>query len=143
MQFVTSTPYSRADAPNTAGESSWAAWATKLVAYLKKELANVQRGSARAMSRTVTAATTANTDDGLILADATGGAFAVTLPAPATVPDMCVTIKRLNGGANAVTVGGTTDGTLNRTLAAQYASVTVWAHAPRGGTATWNIVADV
>lgn len=143
MRFLTGEPYSKREVPTVKGSASLAAWADKLSAFLGYELGSVQRGSARASSRRVTSATTASVNDGLILADATGGAFAVTLPAPESVADMCVTIKRMNAGANAVTVGGTVDGTLNRTLGSQYAAMTVWAYAPAGDPAQWVRVAVV
>ncbi len=65
------------------------------------------------------------------------------MPDPAKNPDAIITIKRMNGGGNAVTVGGTVDGTLNRTLGAQYASMTVWAHVTSAGAGTWNRIATV
>ncbi len=80
MQFLTAQPYSRTDPPPAKSAS----WAVQLVSYLKKEFQAVQRGQARAGSVTVAAAYTATANDGLILADATGGAFAVTLPARIT-----------------------------------------------------------
>lgn len=142
MRFPASQPYTRRAVP-TPAPGGLSGWASQLSAWLRLEFANVQRGMASASSRTVTAATTALVTDGLILADATGGAFTVTLPDPSGVPDMVVTVKRLNGGANAVTIGGTVDGAANPTLAAQYDALTVWAHVPTGGTGAWYVVASV
>lgn len=138
MQTVTAQPYAKRPVPDPDGEKSLAAWAAKIASYLGIEFANVQRGQARAGSRTVTDAYTATANDGLILADATSAPFEVTLPDPMAAKDTVLTIKRLNGGGNAVTVGGTVDGTLNPTLGAQWASKTVWSSG-----AAWYTVATV
>ena len=144
MQSISTQPYAKRPVPTPAGQSgNLKAWADRLAAWLGVEFANVQRGTIRASSKTVTAAYTALNTDGLILADATGGAFTVTLPAPATVHDMMVTIKRLNGGGNAVTIGGTVDGTLNRTLASQYATMTVWADISADPAGAWYRVSII
>lgn len=134
MQSLASQPYAKRPVPTPANTTT-PAWAATLAAWLGTEFANVQRGMTRAPSRTVTSATTATASDGLILADATSAPVTVTLPDPRSVPDMAVTIKRTNGGGNAVTVGGTVDGTLNRTLASQYAAMTVWSD----GTVWWRV----
>ena len=65
----------------------------------------------------------------VILANATSGAFTLTLPALSTVFEgWCVTIIRINSGANAVTVDGngseTINGAANRALSTQYQSET-------------------
>jgi hypothetical protein len=77
----------------------------------------------------VTAAYTVQSLDRVILANATAGAFTVTLP---TAVDrngqQPITIKRVNGGANAVTIGstsGTIDGSATASLASQYSCKTV------------------
>ncbi len=117
MRFLVGFGYNKRDVPvNPTAHKAW----------LETETGNIRRQIAGASHRAVTAAYTAMISDGLILADATGGAFTVTLPAPATVPDMSVIIKRTNGGGNAVTIGGTVDGTVNRTLASQYSTIWVW-----------------
>ncbi len=65
--------------------------------------------------------------DSIILADASGGAFTVTLP-PAAVNNT-FTIKKVDASGNVVTVDGdgaeTIDGALTAALAAQYESLTV------------------
>lgn len=75
----------------------------------------------------VTSAYSAKIDDGLVLADAVGGAFTVTLPSAALNSGAVLRVKRLNAGANAVTVsaasGQTIDGATTRSLSAQYATV--------------------
>lgn len=66
--------------------------------------------------------------DSVLLCDATSGALTVTLPSAAGIAGRQYTIKRLNGGANAVTVaasGETIDGAATRSLLLQYESVAV------------------
>lgn len=75
----------------------------------------------------VTAAYTVAPLDRVVLADAVGGAFAVTLPVAAEAAERLVVVKRLNAGANAVTVtpaavAETIDGTATLVLPAQYAT---------------------
>lgn len=114
-----------------------------LLAFLSVEFGNVQRGIARAGSRVVTGNTTVVATDGLILVDTTTAAVTVTLPAANSVLDMLVTIKRISGGAHAVTISGTVDGAVNPTLGSQYAALTLWAYAPSTGAGTWYTVAKV
>lgn len=76
--------------------------------------------------RTVTAAYAVDGTDCVVLADATGGAFTVTLPRADQAKGRIFRIKRLNGGGNNVTVQGTTgniDGAGTNVLGAQYASI--------------------
>lgn len=77
-------------------------------------------------NKTTTYTSTA-TDD-ILTADAAGGAFTITLHAASTWTKT-LTIKRINSGANAVTVDAnaseTIDGALTRVLGQQYESVTL------------------
>jgi len=77
-------------------------------------------------TKAVTAAYTVEPFDRVILADATGGAFTVTLPnAYGRMGQQPISVKRMNAGGNAVTVGsagGTIDGATTASLAAQYAT---------------------
>jgi hypothetical protein len=77
----------------------------------------------------VTAAYSVIEIDSTVLADAVGGAFSVTLPTAVGVKGRIYTVKRLNAGANNVTVattgGQTIDGAATAVLAAQYDRVTV------------------
>ena len=78
---------------------------------------------------TKTAAYTVIATDSVVICDATTAGFTVTLPTAASIPGRQYTIKRINAGANVVTVGTTTsqtiDGATTKALSAQYASVTV------------------
>lgn len=76
-------------------------------------------------TREAVAATTVDVMDDLIVCDATGGAFTVTLPPADQVQFLKVSIKRINGGGNAVTIGGTVDASVNPTLASQWSAITV------------------
>lgn len=64
---------------------------------------------------------TATVMDEVILADATGGAFTVTLPSATFLKRLTFTIKRANSGANAVTVGTTSGQTFVDTGATTFA----------------------
>ena len=101
--------------------------AAGLPPWLPTEFGNIQRQIAGASTRTITASTTVELSDGLILCDTTGGAINVTWPATiSATKDWLVTIKRISAGGFNVTLVGTFDGAVNPTLAAQYASKTIW-----------------
>lgn len=83
-------------------------------------------------SRNIVAKTSAYTmqvTDKLVKADGTSGAFTVTLPPAAAVAGTEFTVKRMNSGANAITVdtagAETFDGAASIALAAQYDRATV------------------
>jgi hypothetical protein len=73
---------------------------------------------------TVSAAYTLEADYDVIPADTTGAAFTITLPKAALHKGRLVFVKRINGGANNLTVDGdgaeTIDGAANITLTAQW-----------------------
>src|SRR6266487_3323458 len=72
------------------------------IIQLRERLERLERTSGRAYSLTnQTAAYTASRWE-VVLADATGAAFAVTLPIPAQ--GIAVTVKRINAGANNVSI---------------------------------------
>lgn len=79
--------------------------------------------------KNVVAAFTATLSEGFIRADATAGAFIVTLPKAASVPGKRYTVKKVDAGANAVTVDAAgaelIDGALTIVLAAAYAVTTI------------------
>ncbi len=137
MQFLSFPPYSKRAVPQPE-DGQLPKWAKALAAWLTIEGGNIQRGTARATSRSVTAATTALQSDGLLLCN---GTFTVTLPAPNLVPDMIVTIKNI--GAGTITVGGTVDGSLNPTLATGNHAMTIWAETSVSDAGAWRKVASV
>jgi hypothetical protein len=80
-------------------------------------------------------------DETVIFADATGGAFAITLPPSVTETiNRDVHVKRVNAGANTVTVtasgSDTIDGIATYVLTAQYMSV----HCVSDGLGKWHII---
>jgi hypothetical protein len=87
----------------------------------------------------VTAAYTIQPRDHHVRANATGGAFSVTLPDSKEVIGRTFHVKRLNAGANNVTIAAagtdTIDGAATLVLAAQYASAQLYA----AGAGLWDI----
>lgn len=98
---------------------------TSIVSWVKTCLSKLRQSVPPLSVVSVTAHYTATINDGTIEADATGGAITVTLPLPDQAKGYVVSVKRLNGGGNAVTIGATVDATVNPTLGAQWASMTV------------------
>ena len=66
----------------------------------------------------------------MLLCDATGAAFTVTLPAAATVSGASISVKKTDSSGNAVTIDGngaeTIDGATTLALSTQYEAVTLW-----------------
>lgn len=87
--------------------------------------ANIQQNSS-VVSKSTTY--TANINE-MVLCDASGGAFTVTLPTAASASGKEVTVKKTDASANAVTVDGngseTIDGALTSALSSQWDSVVV------------------
>jgi hypothetical protein len=77
----------------------------------------------------VSAAHTAAMGEDVLLGDATGAAFTVTLPPAAQYKGLQFIIKKVDASANAVTIDGagseTIDGAATLDLASQYDSATV------------------
>jgi len=77
-----------------------------------------------------TAAYTLTAADSIVAADATGAAFTLTLPTAVGIAGREHVIKRINAGANSVTVGTTSaqtiDGAATYVLAAQWSAVCVF-----------------
>lgn len=78
---------------------------------------------------TKTADYTAVSTDSVILVDATGGAVTITLPTAVGISGKAFYIKRLNAGANTVTVDAnaaeTVDDGLTAVLTVQYEAITI------------------
>ena len=98
-------------------------------------------GATRGAFRSVTTTGTVVSGDYLLLCDATGGAITMTLPAAALVPGRIYAFKRINAGANAVTVDGygaeTIDGAATHVLTPQWTSLLIMTN----GVA-WFILSD-
>ncbi len=86
---------------------------------------------------TKTAAYTATLTDDTILCDATGAAFAITLPAAASSTGKVYNIKKIDSSGNAITVDGdgaeVIDNSITKILSAQYDSIQIQSD----GTAWW------
>jgi hypothetical protein len=92
-------------------------------------------------TRTVTAAVTLRGDDTHVRADASGGAFTVTLPRADQSQGFLYIVTRVNSGANAVTVGRTGSDTISGAtsvvLGSQWESLIVQAN----GASSWDVLA--
>jgi hypothetical protein len=98
--------------------------------YFAVELGNIARAMPPSTVRLFKATASAFVDipratDSIILYDSTAHAITVNLPQPNQAQRLVLTCKRINGGANLVTLVGTIDGVAGRTLNAQYKSVTI------------------
>jgi hypothetical protein len=88
-----------------------------------------------------TSAYTITVDDqnALITGDVSGGAFSVTLPSAATAGDgWRVTVKKIDGSSNSLTVVGTIDGATNYVITSQNGGATLCSN----GT-TWYISSSI
>lgn len=94
-----------------------------LLARFSQQNINVNGGFALKVV-TKTTDYTATIKDAVILCDASGGAFAITLPASAGAQGLMLYIKKTDASANAVTIDGdgseTVDGAATLVLASQY-----------------------
>jgi len=86
-------------------------------------------GGGTGSTSTVTTTYTITTSDRYIFADASGGAFTITLPTAASSSGLKFTIKKIDSSANAVTVDGdgaeTIDSAANYALTVQFESIDV------------------
>jgi hypothetical protein len=83
-------------------------------------------------------AITLTATDSVILADATSGAFTVTLPSAVGIAGRQYTIKKIDNSANTVTiasVAGNIDGAATKTLSAQWQAARVVS-----GGSNWYVV---
>lgn len=113
QQFLAAA-YSRRPAPKQYDPS-----------FLNVELARIARAMPSYVIRSVTANTTVQVNDGMLVANANAGAFTITLPSPAKGSGQPVTIKKSDASSYAVTIGGTVDGVANRTLDQQNDSIII------------------
>lgn len=92
-------------------------------------LATSQAGRVRTSTSVTTTATLTSASD-VVLADASGGAYSITLPAVATSTGWTYTVIKTDSSANAVTLDGnaseTINGALTYALSSQYAKVTIY-----------------
>lgn len=99
-------------------------WAGRLAQRYEQDWTDLT--AARAVL-SVTASRTLSAADFCVLADATGGAVTLTLPSAVGLDARPRRFKRLNAGANAVTIAAagseTIDGAATKSLASQYATL--------------------
>lgn len=119
------------------------AWMDELQSALTEHMTVVSR-SLRAVQayvarppQTIQTSYTATDEDSYIFADATAVAITISLPPAADVPYHIFTVKRLNSGANSVTIDAdgseTIDGALTFVLGTQYHAVRIFSD----GTEWW------
>jgi len=86
-------------------------------------------GATRGAYRSVTTSGNVVSGDYMIICDATAGAITMTLPPAALVPGRIYVFKRINSGANTVTVDAygseTIDGALTHVLSPQWNAITI------------------
>lgn len=103
--------------------SSLSEWARKVASAVNYLLGSI---GAFGTSTTATGAYAAQDSDYLILADASGGAFSVTLP---KAPGKQFVVKKIDASANAVTItpasGETIDGAASLVITTQWQSYTI------------------
>ena len=97
----------------------------------------------------VTAAYSVALSDGVVLADATGGAYSVTLPAAGSAANMEFIVKKIDASANAITVAATSgniDGSASASLSNQWDALHVvsdgtdWLKVSVAGSGSGDIV---
>jgi hypothetical protein len=116
---------------------------TTQVASTASVLANAAGGAVSSVNTKI-AAYTLTTTNSIILADATTAALTCTLPTAVGITGKQYTVKRINGGANSVTVGTTSGQTIEtaatKTLGSQFSYLIVvsdgvgWVIVGQGGT---------
>lgn len=123
--------------PTWAGLSTKISTVPELIAILNQKLPPLAAALVQLVDvfnsfntpKSVAAAFTATLSEGFIRANPAAGAFIVLLPPAAAVPGKRYTVKKVDAGANAVTVDGNAaeliDGALTNVLAAAYAVVTI------------------
>ncbi len=93
--------------------------------FFEGEFGRIERAVMSRVTRTITVSGKQTPDDWCVFADATAAPLTYTLLPPRSSSPTPVTIKKTDAGANAVTIGGTVDGVVNPTLAAQYKTMTL------------------
>lgn len=93
--------------------------------WFAMELGNVQRAIPSIAIRTVTADDTPTSRDGTLLVDASVAPITIHLPKAPQAKGFRLTIKKIDGSGNAVTLEATVDATTNPTLNAQYDAMTI------------------
>lgn len=93
--------------------------------FLNVEMARVARAMPSFVVRRLTASASLQINDGMVVVDASAGAVTVSIGLPSIASGQPVTIKKSDATANVVTIGGTVDGVVNRTLLNQNDSIVI------------------
>lgn len=101
--------------------------------WLRTQLSYIARAIWQPVSRAVTGATTVEADDELLLVDCTAGGVTVTFPPAIQMQFAQITVKKVDSGANVITLAGTVDGVVNMTIPYPMMSLTIQSD----GTAWW------
>lgn len=103
--------------------------------FFESEFGNIQRAIQPTVIRSITAAAKQQINDTVVFCNATAGAISYTLLAPALAGPFPVHIKKTDATANAITLVGTVDGTVNPTIVVPMVSLELVSD----GTAWWII----
>lgn len=110
--------------------------------YVLKQLTKTSQWYIHSDLKSKTEAYPATLDDKVILCDATGGAFTVTLPTAVGNTDKVFVIKKTDVSANIVTIDGNDaeeiDGVITQTLSSQYDFFAVVSDG-----ANWQVIAGI
>ena len=93
--------------------------------WLRLQFGKIARAMWQPVSLTLLDDYTVNAADELLLCDATAGAFSVTLLPPAQMQFARITIKKIDVTANAITIVGTVDGTVDPQILTPMVSLTL------------------
>lgn len=103
--------------------------------WLRSQLAYIARAIWQPISRNVVASTTVQADDNCLFVDCTAGAVSVTFPPALQMQFARVTVKKVDATANAITLIGTIDDTVNPQILTPDVSLTIQSD----GT-SWHII---
>ena len=103
--------------------------------WLRMQLSYISRAIWQPTSREVLSATTVQGSDNCLFVDCTAGAISVTFPAAIQMQFARVTVKKVDATANAITLVGTIDGTVNPQILTPEVSLTI-----QSDGASWHII---
>lgn len=89
------------------------------------QLGYIARAIWTPVSRAVTGATTVLADDEALLVDCTAAPITVTFPPAEQMQFARITVKKVDNTANAITLSGTVDGTVNPQILTPMVSLTI------------------
>ena len=93
--------------------------------WMRQTLAYISRAIWQPVSRAVIASTTVDASDELLLVDCTAGGVTVTFPPAIQMQFAQITVKKVDSGANVITLAGTVDSVVNMTIPYPMMSLTI------------------